>query len=58
MAKKDIMKLRERAARLLEKAEKLEDEKALKIGRIVLKLKENDFADFNVNEFKKQVEEL
>lgn len=58
MAKKDIMKLRERAARLLEKAEKLEDEKALKIGRIVLKFKENDFADFNINEFKKQVEEL
>ncbi|MBI1912933.1 MAG: hypothetical protein HYS21_13155 [Deltaproteobacteria bacterium] len=55
---KDIQKLRERAARLLEKAEKLEDEKALKIGRMILKHKDNDFANFNLTEFKKQLEDI
>ncbi len=48
-------KLREQAKKLIELAEKIENERAIKIGKLVLKYAENDFADFNLEKFKKEV---
>ncbi|MBF0558843.1 MAG: hypothetical protein HQL08_08690 [Nitrospirae bacterium] len=53
--KKTARELREEAKRLLQQADKIENERAIKIGKIVLKHVDNNFKDFNLEAFKKEV---
>ncbi len=55
MKKKDPKKLRIEAQKLLETAERIENEKLIRIGKLVTKYAENDFSDFDVEKFKNEV---
>lgn len=55
MAGKDPKKLREQAKKLLAEAEKIENERFIKIGKLVLKYAETDFENFDVSKFKEEV---
>lgn len=55
MAKKTPQELREQAKRLLEQAEKIENERATKIGNLVIKYEANGFEGFDPETFKKEI---
>jgi hypothetical protein len=55
--KRDPQKLREQAKKLLTQADKIENERAVRIGKLVLKYAENNFADFELEKLKKEVRE-
>lgn len=55
---KDPKKLREQAKKLLAEAEKIENEKFIKIGKLFLKYAEADFANFNLETFKEEVKKI
>jgi hypothetical protein len=52
----DPAKLREQAKLLIEKAEQIEREKFIKIGRLTMKQYEKDFQAFDIKQFKKEIE--
>jgi len=52
---KDPKKLREQAKKLIEQAEKIENERAVRLGKMVLKYAENNFENFEIEKFKKEV---
>ncbi|MEW6741018.1 MAG: hypothetical protein AB1325_14095 [Nitrospirota bacterium] len=52
---KDPKKLREQAKKLLAEAEKIENERLIKIGKLVFKYAATDFADFDLSKFKEEV---
>jgi hypothetical protein len=52
----DPAKLREQAKLLIEKAEQIERDKLIKIGRLTMKHYERDFQIFDVKQFKKEIE--
>jgi hypothetical protein len=52
----DPVKLREQAKLLIEKAEQIERDKFIKIGRLTMKHYEKDFQTFDIKQFKKEIE--
>lgn len=52
----DPVKLREQARQLIEKAEQIEREKFIKVGKLTMKHYENDFQSFDTKQFKKEIE--
>jgi hypothetical protein len=52
----DPAKLREQARQLIEKAEQIERDKLIKIGKLTMKHYENDFQSFDTKQFKKEIE--
>ena len=52
----DPAKLREQAKLLIEKAEQIERDKFIKIGRLTMKHYEKDFQTFDIKQFKKEIE--
>jgi hypothetical protein len=52
----DPAKLREQAKLLIEKAEQIEREKFIKIGKLTMKHYDNDFQAFDIKQFKKEIE--
>lgn len=52
----DPIALREQARMLIEKAEQLEREKFIRIGKLTMKHYEKDFQVFEVKQFKKEIE--
>ena len=52
---KDSRKLREQAQKLLDEAERIEQAKVIKIGKLVMKYKEAGFKNFDVEAFKKEI---
>jgi len=56
MAKnKDPRALREQAKKLIDQAERIENEKAIRAGKVVLRYVETDFAGFELEKFRKEV---
>lgn len=51
----DPKKLREQARKLIEKANRIEEEKAIRIGRCILKAAEKDFQNFTIEDIRKEV---
>ncbi len=58
MAGKDPKKLREQAKKLLAKADKIENSRAIKIGKLVLKYQEAGFGDFDLEAFKDHIAKI
>jgi len=58
MAGKDPKKLREQAKKLLAEAEKIENERFVKIGKLVMKYHEAGFEDFDIEKFKNEITEV
>ncbi|MFZ6007209.1 MAG: hypothetical protein ACOYU2_06090 [Nitrospirota bacterium] len=55
MAKRTAQELREQAKKLIEQAEKIENERAIKIGNLIIKYEAADFEGFDLEAFKKQI---
>lgn len=55
MKRKTPQELREQARQLLEQAQKIEDERATKIGNLVIKYEANGFEGFDPETFKKEI---
>ena len=56
MAKKYTAKeLRDQAKKLLEEANKIDDAECLKLGKVVKKYIDNDFKNFDLAKFKKEL---
>lgn len=56
--KKDPKKLREQARKLIEEAERVEEEKARRIGQAVMKLHGRNWEGFDPVEFRRSVEAI
>ncbi len=54
--KNDPAALREQAKLLIEKAEQIERDKLIKIGKLTMKHYDKDFQAFDVKQFKKEIE--
>jgi hypothetical protein len=54
--KNDPAALREQAKLLIEKAEQIERDKFIKIGKLTMKQYEKDFQAFDIKQFKKEIE--
>ena len=50
--------LREKAKELLAQADKLEEQQMIKIGRLTMKHYEGNFKSFDVEKFRKEIEEV
>lgn len=57
-ATKSAADLREEAKKLLAKAELIESDKALKIGKLVLKHSAKNFEGFDLEKFKAEVQKI
>ena len=57
-AKKTPAQLRADAEKLLKKAEEQENRQFVKIGKLVKKLVENNFSNFNVAEFQRECKKI
>lgn len=58
MPKRTAQQLKERAKELLKKAKELENERATKIGRLVILYEARDFAGFDLDTFKEQIKKF
>lgn len=58
MPKRTAQELREQAAKLLEQAKRLENERAIKISNLVLKYEAAGFEGFDLKSFKNQIAKL
>jgi hypothetical protein len=54
--KDDSIALREQARLLIEKAEQIERDKLIKIGKLTMKRYEKDFQAFDIKQFQKEIE--
>lgn len=57
MAKRDANALREQAKKLLEKARQIEEARALRIGKLIMRYREKNYEGFVIDRFKKEIEE-
>ena len=53
--RKDPLALREQAKRLIAQAEKLENDRAMKVGRYVIRLHESDYDGFDFIKLKSSI---